>query len=158
MQIARRTETSHGFLPYVQAPEAADARKIEEAALAALRALRGTSRALALEHLCTQFLEAAAVGWDGLEAEPMTADTFAVARDFLSALPMAFPNPEVAAREDGAVALDWFPSPDSMLAVVVFPDRRIGFASVCRDRRVRGTERFDGRVPDVIIEELRRLF
>lgn len=157
MLISRRRETSHGSLP-VGIAVGDDAVRIEAHVLEALDYLRPTDRGVALDALFSVFLECAKLGWDGSDAQPITADTFALARDFLYALPTAFPSPEVAPLEDGSISLDWFPSPDSSLSIAVFPDRRLIFASVSTRRRIRGAEVMDDDVPGAIIAELRRLY
>lgn len=157
MLISRRPETSRGSIPNRTAV-GLDAEQIEERVLRALKDLRSASRGMAFDALYSAFLECGAHGWDGQDAVPVTADTFALARDFLTGLPAAFPSPEVAALEDGTVSLDWFPDAESMVSVALYPDRRVVFASVTGGRRIRGAEVMDEHVPDAILAELRRLF
>ena len=58
------------------------------------------------DELFEAFARCARSGWDGEDACPIAVTTFATARDFLASLPVAFPGPEVAPLEDGAIALD----------------------------------------------------
>ena len=158
MQVSRRSETSRGF-PLAPAGAAGpDAQLLADRLLAAIEDLRSTRRHVAFEELFEAFEECGHPGWDGCEALPISADVFATARDFLFALPNAFPSPEVSAGEGGEINLDWFPGPQSNFTVAVLPDRRLIFASVAPNRRLRGAEVFEDRVPDAILTELRRVF
>lgn len=135
-----------------------DAREVEQRFVQALRELRSASRWVSVNALHEAFLRCGKPGWDGEEAEPISAATFATARDFLSALPTTFPSPEVGPLEDGTITLDWFPDDDSIFTVVVFPDRKVAFASIASERRLRGIELMDEEVPDSILTELRRIY
>lgn len=45
--------------------------------------------------------------WDGFDADPITADTRAAAKDFLDSLPKVLSAPAIAPGSDGAIALEW---------------------------------------------------
>lgn len=158
MLVLRRKETAQGSATSAARAVGDDAKLLDERLKAALAELQSTGRSVALSELREGFELAANAGWDGLEALPMSTATYATARDFLQALPTAYPNPEVAALEDGTVAMDWFPSEGTNLTVVVFPDRKVAFASAGSEGTLKGIYRFDGDIPEAIINELRRVF
>ena len=89
---------------------------------------------------------------------PFSASTFANAREFLLALPTAFPTPEVCVTEDGSVAFDWFPAPGALFSVSVTGEGKLFFAAATPEGRISGVERFEGRLPQVISDTLRRVF
>jgi len=158
MLVSKRRETSQGS-PFSQAGAVGpDAKVLAERLLLVLANLRSARRCVAFSELYDVFEQCGQPGWDGDEAVPVPADVFAVARDFLGALPTGFPSPEVVGTEDGGIGLDWFPSPASNFSIVVLPGRQLIYASVAPGRRIRGVESFDAEVPDSILSELRRLF
>ena len=158
MLVSRRKETAHGSIARASRAVGPDAKLLEDRLLDALAHLQTAQRGVALGELYEAFKSAGHVGWDGDQAEPVSATTFATARDFLRTLPTVYPSPEVAALEDGSVAMDWFPDDATNFTVVVFPDSRIAFASASPEESLKGIMPFSGEVPEPILNELRRLF
>ena len=68
-----------------------------------------SDRLSALVKVCAA---AAVKGWDGSDAEPITAATFRLAKEFLDALPQSARSPEVSAHFDGDVEFEWFRNSD----------------------------------------------
>lgn len=157
MLVSRRRETSQG-IPTASVAISDDAHTIHERILSALRELRTTSRSVAFSELLEAFEQCPNTDAGDGEVRPVSADVFATARDFLAALPTAFPTPEVAATDEGEIALDWFPGLESTFTVLVAQGRKLFFATAAPERRLRGVEPFDGEVPSTILAELRRLF
>ena len=46
-------------------------------------------------------------GWDGYNAEPITAETLRYARRLLKVIPETFGAPDVAPSADGSIGLEW---------------------------------------------------
>lgn len=151
------SETSQG-IPTTSDAFSDDARTIDAQILAALRDLQTTNRSVAFSELFEAFERCPDADSSHEEARPVSVESFMTARDFLYALPAAFPDPEVAATEAGDVSLDWFPGPGSTFTVLVAPGHKLIFATATPERRLRGVESFQGEVPSTILAELRRLF
>ncbi len=97
-------------------------------------------------------------GWDGEEAEPLSAATIEKAQAFLSALPSAVPDPEVGPDPDGEVSFDWFAEPDWGVAVALNACGRLSYAAVFGENRAHGTERFREGIPQPLLQIFGRLF
>lgn len=46
-------------------------------------------------------------GWDGYDADPITADTLRVARHFAQSLPRHVPSSDIAPGADGTIGFEW---------------------------------------------------
>lgn len=158
MLVRRTIETSQGSALYQDTGVSDEAREIERRTVEALRQIQSEGRRAALSELIDRFEACGLDGWDGELGVPMSAATYANARDFVAALPAAFPTPEVAIAEDGSVSFDWFPGPGALFSVSVTAEGKLFFAAVTPDGRSSGIQRFDGRLPEVISTTLRRLF
>jgi hypothetical protein len=158
MLISRRRETARGSVPRPAEAASEDARLLHDKLSETLAEIQTVQRSVALGELWESFSTAAKPGWDGDEGAPITVPTYVTARDFLRSLPAAYPSPEVAALDDGTIALDWFPAPDMNFSVVVYPDRSVVFASAGPRGVLKGAYRFDGEVPEPIVDELRRVY
>jgi hypothetical protein len=157
MLVSRRRETSRG-VPTSSAAFSDEAQTLQDKMLSALRDLRSTSRSVALEELFSAFMAHRATDELDEGCSRVSVDAFTTARDFLYALPTAFPSPEVAATREGEIALDWFPARASTFSVLATADRKLIFATATPERRLRGVESFHGEVPSALLDELRRLF
>lgn len=158
MLVRRTNETSQGALLYQDSGVSEEARQIQERTLEAVREIRPEGYWASIAELLDLFETCGTPGWDGGDGAPVSARTFAHAREFLAALPAAFPTPEVSLTEDGSVSFDWFPGPGVLFSVTVTETGKLFFAAVTPDGRSSGIQRFDGRLPEVISETLRRLF
>ena len=89
--------------------------------------------------------------WDGYDARPVTWNTYQNARQFLLALPLGTPLPEIGAEPDGHITLEWHAAPRRTLSVSVSPDELLHFAALLGPSRLCGTEPFFGDVPQRIL-------
>lgn len=158
MQIRRTTQTTRAANLFQDSASSQEAQTIGRETDEAVRRIRPEGFWVAVSQLIDSFEECGHQGWDGHDAEAVGASTFAHARDFLFALPNAFPTPEVSACDDGTIAFDWFPGPRSLFSVSVTDQGNLIFAAVTPSGRMRGVERFEDQLPEVISEILRRLF
>lgn len=158
MFVRRTSETSQGMALYQDSGVSDEARKVERMTLEALQQIRSEGHRAARSELIDLFETCARDGWDGDEGAAMSAATYANARAFLAALPAAFPTPELGVEGEGSVAFDWFPGPGMLFSVSVTEEGKLFFVAVAPESRSSGIERFDGRLPKVITDTLRRLF
>jgi len=158
MLVRRTTETSQGMALFQDSGVSEEARRVERMTLEALEQLRSEGHRAARSELIDLLAICAREGWDGDQGTPMSAATYANARGFLAALPAAFPTPELGVEAEGSVSFDWFPGPGMLFSVSVTEEGKLFFVAVTPESRSSGIERFDGRLPKVITDTLRRLF
>lgn len=158
MLIQRTPEIGRGSRTFVASGVGRDAQSLEERLLQALSGLRSTRHSIACSELFEAFEAAGHVGWDGEDAPAVSVHIFVNARYFLGALPANFPPPEVAPLPDGSIALDWFPKRGGVFSVKVADRDRLFFSCAAPHLVISGVEVFEGSVPEVILDTLRRLF
>jgi hypothetical protein len=112
----------------------------------------------AIDELGAAWEECRQEGWDGYSAQPVTQDTLRNAYIFLEALPLGVPVPSVAAEPDGELAFEWHLSARRTLSVSVTPDGDLHYAGLFGPNRVYGTEAFFGRIPETILNLVRRVY
>ena len=143
-------DTAQGGVLYQDSGVSEEARQVERRTAEAVERIRSQGHWVARSELIGLLEACGRAGWDGDQGRAVSASTYANARDFLSALPAAFPSPEVSVTEDGAISFDWFPGPDSLFSVSVTEEGKLFFAAVTPTGRSSGIERFEGRLPEVI--------
>ncbi len=95
--------------------------------------------------------------WDGYGAAPVTADAYALAYQFLQALPLGIAAPSVGAEPDGHLTLEWYRSPRRLLSVSISPDGDLHYAALLGPNKAYGTEAFFGEVPRTILDLIHRI-
>ena len=95
--------------------------------------------------------------WDADGAEPVAADTLQNAYRFIEALPVDCPLPSVGAEPDGHVSLEWYRATNRLLSVSVSPEGVLYYAALLADEDPRGSCRFDGEVPEMILHWIWRV-
>lgn len=104
-------------------------------------------------------INAAHYNWDSLGSAPLDADTYQVAKKFISALPTSLPAPELTVDRDGEVNFDWFGSGGQIFSASLRKDGRIAFAGQISVRnRQSGVEEFNDSVPKRIVESVKSIF
>ena len=113
---------------------------------------RLTTRESTLANLARVYAECREPGWDGYEAEPVSAEAYHFAARFIMALPAVFPAPDVTADPDGEISLEWDCGRWKALSLSVGPGGKITWAALLnRQKRETGTEIFDDFVsPEVL--------
>ncbi len=106
----------------------------------------------AQEALQAVYREAIAPGWAGSGSNAVHPLTLEKAQQFLYALPMSLPAPEVNADPDGEISFDWVLGRDRLLAVSISLSGRLSFIYRNRSVRMRDTFWFmDDQVPDELV-------
>ena len=95
--------------------------------------------------------------WDGYGAAPVSADGYALACQFLRALPLGIAAPSVGAESDGQLTLEWYRSPRRLLSVSISPEGDLHYAALLGPNRAYGTEAFFGDVPRTILDLIHRV-
>jgi hypothetical protein len=95
-------------------------------------------------------------GWDDVLSERISAESVDIALAFLAVLPPDVPVPEASASSDGTV--DWYWRNGRYAATVTFyPDGRVAYFAMTDAGRVKDSFKFNGSVPDELVESLRQL-
>lgn len=110
-----------------------------------------------LDELDSLWEDASYQGWDGYGAKPMSVEAYDFAKDFIKALPITAPLPELNVDPDGEVSLDWSFGKRRALTVSVGPTGRCTFAWVHGQRSMRGTDWIEDEIPASIAFALRQL-
>ena len=110
-----------------------------------------------LDQLAELVEEVTHPNWDGHGAEPVKDQTIGVATRVIDALPAEYLHPSsVGAEPDGHVTLEWYRSTDWLLSVSVSPDGMLHYAASMGADSFYGACLFDGTVPAVILDLIRR--
>ncbi|MEI8194453.1 MAG: hypothetical protein WCI73_00945 [Phycisphaerae bacterium] len=96
-------------------------------------------------------VECNAANWDGYGAAAVSANALALARQFITALPIGTPAPSIGAEPDGHVTLEWYRSPQRTLSVSVSAEGELHYAALLGQRTAYGTELYFGMVPQILL-------
>jgi hypothetical protein len=111
----------------------------------------------AFEALFQTFEECREPNWDCYGAQPVREETYDLAHQFLTALPLSTPVPSIGAEPDGQITVEWYRSPRQTLSVSVSPEGDLHFAALLGSGKTYGTEPFIGEVPKIISDLIRRV-
>jgi hypothetical protein len=114
----------------------------------------------ALQTLDEIFVECSQDGWDGYDAVPITEEAYLEGKRFLLSLPVTsfIPMPEVIPQPNGEIAFEWAKGNRQIFIASVSGQHEITFAGLFGVNRIHGTEYFADSLPQVILENLRRLY
>jgi len=96
-------------------------------------------------------------GWDGYNAEPVTADTYNLASQFLKVLPSYSQPTSVGAEPDGHITLEWYHSQRRLLSLSISPEGMLYYAALFGTSKQYGSEPFLGSAPQPIISLIHRV-
>jgi hypothetical protein len=118
----------------------------------------GKQKGDALDELYVAFSESCAPGWDGYDASSASYDSYLRAKRFIEALPANFPAPEVAVDPDGEVSLEWYCPTGRVFSVSIGANDGLSYAGkFSPSRKTHGTEVFTSQIPQVILDNIRRV-
>jgi hypothetical protein len=109
------------------------------------------------EELLKTFEECRGTNWDGYGAQPVSADSYNLAYEFLTALSPGTPDPSLGAEPDGHITVEWYRSPERTLSVSIGPDGDLHYAALLGAERICGTETFRARMPQVLSDLIARI-
>lgn len=108
--------------------------------------------------LIETYSDCSSENWDGYGAKPVSIDSVNEAREFISLTPSFFPKPEVVAEPSGEIGLEWYKGKDNIFAVSFDGKKTITYAGIFGSNKTHGIEYFEGSIPSIIIENLKRLY
>lgn len=101
--------------------------------------------------------ECSVEGWDGYDALPIAEDACDEAKRFIRSLPVNFPMPEIVPEPNGGIGLEWSKGNRLIFVAGVNGKNEIVYAGLFGMNKSHGTEYFGDTLPQVIIENLKRL-
>ena len=109
------------------------------------------------EELLKTFEECRQPNGDGYGAQCVREETYHLAHQFLTALPLSIPVPSIGAEPDGHLTVEWYRSPQRTLSVSISPDGDLHYAALLGSAKTCGTEPFTGAVPKVVADLIHRV-
>jgi hypothetical protein len=109
------------------------------------------------EELLKTFEECREPNWDVYGAQPVSAETYDLAYEFLAALPPGTPAPSLGAEPDGHITAEWHRSPQRTMSVSISPDGELHYAALLGAERICGTETFRAKMPRVLSDLIARI-
>ena len=109
------------------------------------------------EELLKTFEECRKPNWDGYGAQPVREETYDLAHQFLTALPLSTPVPSIGAEPDGHITVEWHRSPQRTVSVSISPDGELHYAALLGAERICGTETLRARMPTVLSDLIARI-
>jgi hypothetical protein len=113
-------------------------------------------RCKVFEELLKTFEECREPNWDGYGAQAVREETYHLAHQFLTVLPLSTP-PSIGAEPDGQITVEWYRSSQRTLSVSISPDGDLHFAALLGSAKTCGTEPFTGAVPKVVADLIHRV-
>jgi hypothetical protein len=112
-----------------------------------------------LDELRDVFEECLEENWDGYGAPSVTLEACLDAARFIDLLSPSIPLPEIAPESSGEINLEWYKSKDHIFVVSFSGDNTVAYAGLFGSSgRIHGREHFVDSIPQVIIEQIWRLF
>lgn len=114
-----------------------------------------------LASLCEVYKDCSEENWDGYGGQAVTQGVYNEALKLiglLQQLPPTIPVPAIGAEPDGAIGLEWYKAKQQVFVVSVEGKNTITYAGIFNGNKIHGTWRFGDTLPDVITENLRRLY
>ena len=108
------------------------------------------------EELLKTFEECREPNWDGYGARAVREETYHLAHQFLTALPLS--TPAVYRRGTRrASTVEWYRSSQRTLSVSISPDGELHYAALLGSAKTCGTEPLIGAVPKVVADLIDRV-
>jgi hypothetical protein len=117
----------------------------------------GYSRDTCRKQLTEAWQQATIKGWDGYGADAVHPSAVLNAYAFIDAFPSNVPMPEVAVDPDGEISFDWFNAPRRQFSISVGANNVLSYAGLFGRDKVAGSERFQGTVPRVFLDYIKRV-
>ena len=114
---------------------------------------------LTAEALFEIYKEHSEENWDSQGAKAISKDAYLEARDFLRLLPTTLPVPEVVPEPAGEIAMEWYKDREHVFVISFAGTGIVTFAGLFGPgNTLHGTVVFEDSVPQIITENIRRLF
>jgi len=111
-----------------------------------------------LQSLSEVYEECSEENWDGYGAQPISHVSYLEAVKLLTWIPPSIPMPEVTPEPGGEIAFEWYQSKDSVFVASVGGHNIITYAGLFgEDSKAHGTESFREKLPQTILDKIRRI-
>lgn len=97
-------------------------------------------------------------GWDGYDAEPVSAESIVAAQQLIEALPEHIQVPDVVPEPSGEIALEWRSGNQKYFSVTVSGTELVYAGIFGGFWKKYGEERFFGRLPTTVLQILSQYF
>jgi hypothetical protein len=122
------------------------------------RAAASAPQSLALDSLARTAAECSVNGWDGYDAQRISARTEVLARVILESLPMWMPAPDIVPEPDGDLSIEWDFGPDRIFSISIGEMGKLHYAGLLGGGVERhGVEPFAGVVSTEVLGYIKRL-
>jgi len=111
-----------------------------------------------LTSLSEVYEECSRADWNGYGAEAITSDTYKEARTVIYSLPFSMPVPDIVAEPTGDIGFEWRRGKGHVFVASVGGKHQMTYAGLFGSNSVHGSEYFEGALPSVIIQHIRRLY
>lgn len=111
----------------------------------------------AFEELQMTYDECRSENWDGYGALAVGEEAYFTAENFLKVLPLGTKTPSVGSEPDGHLTLEWYQSPRQTLSLSISSDGMVHYAGLFGSSRAYGSEPFFGKVPEIILDLIKRV-
>lgn len=111
-----------------------------------------------LENLLEVKAEHSVDNWDGYDAKAINDDSYKNAWQFALSLPPNLPTPEIYVEPDGEVVFEWYEDKRKVFSISIGPKNRFSYAGLYGANNTYGVEYFYDDVPDVILNNIYRLY
>jgi len=98
--------------------------------------------------------ECSIINWDGYGAYPIGPQAVKHAKEFIRAIPDTIELPDYSPSPDGSVSLEWIFDRKIMISISVGYNNILAYAWLNNDEHGHGTIKFDGKVPEEIINRI----
>jgi hypothetical protein len=117
----------------------------------------GSSREECRNRLIDAYNEATTDGWDGYGASEVKPSAIHIACIFIDSLPTNIPMPDVSVEPDGEISFDWISGARRQFSISLGERKVMSYAGLFGSDKVAGSERFQGLLPRILLEHIRRV-
>ncbi|RLC36332.1 hypothetical protein DRH29_04760 [candidate division Kazan bacterium] len=113
----------------------------------------------AVSELTEILKECGSENWDGHGSLPISYGTYSKARELLKLIPQSLPKPSIVPEPENEIGFEWWIDPKTSFVISVKDDDKITFAGLLgKNREIWGVEVFEDSFPQLIYENVKRLF
>jgi len=162
LEMAASAIIYSGALAIPSRGSSATARFVSQQTESGLELLRssltfGLSSNKAFDDLSLIYEECREANWDGYHAEPVSTDTYELAKQFLMVLPLGYSAPAIGAEADGHLTMEWYRASRRTLSISISPEGEIHYAALIGTSKAYGTEPFFGELPEPVLNLINRV-
>ena len=112
-----------------------------------------------LDELYQIYKECSETNWDGYDSQPISKEAYLEAEKLIRLLPTDFKKPEILPEATGEIVFEWYQGKRFIYTISVGGNNLITYAGIFGNTsKMHGTEYFGYKIPDIIIDNINRLF